>query len=372
PMFLLLLGVSLLAGCTSYFASPSPQPEATRVMPPTDTPIPYPLPTQEPPPPPSPTPTPGPTPIVLGAEWAPEAEREVYISTTVVVASVGDGPGEVGYYVFPCPPGGEDCPLPIKAEKFTVDAHGNIYILDVVNKRVAKFDSEGRFMSNIPYGDIIQGAEDLAADADGHIYLYAPWEEVPKVVLLDPEGKFLWGTPAPSWFVDQRILAMRVDDRGTLWVMGEGFSPSAPIIDGQPYSKMAIPLGDTKGVLVLDAERQKEMAIPGHLLSSGRSMIIYSPTAAGPGFIYNSLGQPIYQVPEGISAIDLAGNLYYIRYKDGGGGYTIIKWDSRGRRIASFDLPLGIFRIESDGSIHCLTMDQWQSTYYIIRWQVKR
>jgi hypothetical protein len=256
-----------------------------------------------------------------------------------------------------------------------VDARGNIYILDGVNQRVVKFDLQGQFAANIAYGDAAQGPDDLAADAEGRVYLYdvityAPTLEelASKVKLFDPEGKLLWETPVPSWFIDRRILAMRVDEQGTLWVQGEGYSPNAPVIDGQPYSKVAVPLGNAAGFLSLDEEQQKALAIPGHLLPSGRPMTIRSLTAARPAFVYDSSGQPIYQVVEGVSAIDLTGNMYDIQDQDGFRGYTVIKWNPRGQRIASFDLPLGWIRIEGDGTIYCFTIDrQTWDNYYIIR-----
>jgi hypothetical protein len=335
---------------------------------PADTPIPYPLPTREPrTAPPLPTATPLPVVPVLGAEWAPETERQTYVSTAVVVAKVGDGPGQLGFYRA------QEGEIPTRAEHFALDAHGNIYILDVVNQRVVKFDPGGRFVANIVYGDAVQGPGDLAVDADGRVYIYevaaygpTPEEAVPKVKLFDPEGKLLWETPVPSWFMDRLILGMRVDEQGTLWVQGEGYSPNAPIIDGQPYSKVAVPLGNAAGVLGLDEDGQKALAVSGHLLPSGKPMIVRSLTAAGPAFVYNSSGQPIYQVVEGISAIDLAGNLYY--FEEGDRGYTIVKWDPKGQRIASFDLPFGIIRVEGDGTVYCFTMD-WQTwaTYYVIR-----
>jgi hypothetical protein len=337
-------------------------------LPPTVTPIPYPLPTREPfTPRPLSTATPFPEVIVLGAEWAPEAERETYVSTTVVVAKVGDGPGEIGYQTH-----GEA--LPSKADRFTVDGYGNIYILDRVNQRVAKFDTQGRFTQNIPY----PGREELwypeliATDMEGRIYLYdgGTNPEMAGVQCYDAQGTLVQKYPSPSWFIDRRILAMYRDKQGTLWVQGEGYSPNAPIIDGQPYSKVAVPLGDATGALNLDEEQQKALAVPGHLLPSGKPMIVYSLTAAGPAFVYDSSGQPIYQVVEGISAIDLAGKMYYIQYK--GNGYTIIKWDALGRRIASFELPLGYIHVENDGTVYCFGIDQeTQETYYVVRARLK-
>ena len=340
--------------------------------------LPYPMPTREPVTPPRlPTATPrtGPPPIVLGEEWVPDPERETYVSTTLVVAPVGDGPGEVGFSWKHYPDG-----LPIDAEHFTVDARGNIYILDVVNQRVVKFDPQGQFVANIVYSDAVQGAGDLAVDAEGRVYIYdiitfAPTLEelVSKVKLLDPEGKLLWETPVPSWFIDRIIWAMRVDEQGTLWVQGEGGFPNALVIDKQPYSKVAFPLGNAKGPFDLDEDEQKALAVSGHLLPSGKPLIVRTgPSAA---YIYDSSGRSIYQVIEGISALDLAGNLYYIQYiqyKDGGAGYTVIKWTPQGQRIASFDLPLGWVRIEGNGTVYCFAIDRetWDA-YYVVRAQSK-
>jgi len=123
-------------------------------------------------------------------------------------------------------------------------------------------------------------------------------------------------------------------------------------------------------MLVLDEERQKAMAVSGHLLPTGKHMIVYSFTAAGPAFIYNSSGQPVYQVVEGISAIDWLDNLYYIQ--GSGNGYAIIKWNPEGQRIASFNLPLGVIRIEGNGTIYCLVFDREAEGFYrVVRWQRK-
>lgn len=383
-LFLLLLA----AGCGEV---PTPQPgwetapaePPTETLPPIPTPpetapaerpptrIPYPMPTPAPVTPMQrPTATAGPTPIVLGEEWAPEAERQTYVSTTVVLAPVGDGPGEVGFSWRHYPDG-----LPIHADQFTVDARGNIYILDVVNQRVAKFDPQGKFVANVVYGDAVQFAANLAADAEGRIYIYelvnyAPTLEeiVNKVKLFDSEGELLWETPVPSWFIDRLIMAMRVDEQGTLWVQGEGYSPNSPVIDVQPYSRVSIPLGNAAGPFDLDEDEQQAQAVPGHLLPSGKSMIVYYlPKTAY--VVYDSSGQPIYQVPEGIIAIDLAGYMYCCKETDE--GYTTIKWDTLGRQIASFDLPFGWIRIEGDGTVYCFFIDRetWD-TYYVIRaWQ---
>ncbi|MGC8960729.1 MAG: hypothetical protein ACP5OO_13310 [Chloroflexia bacterium] len=373
PMLLLLLGVSLLAGCTSYFASPPagqapptaaspPTAEARPALPPTITPFPpgYPWPPTEVVSTrwPLPTPTVGPTPIVLGAEWAPEAEREVYISTTVVVAPVGDGPGEVGYWEMP--EAGR-----IWADRFTVDARGNIYILDRVNHRVVRFDPQGKFLGNTPYEgwDIV----DLAVDNEGNLYLLRGGDGVR---LLDTGGKVLQEFAQPSWllYVYQDIW---VDEQGMVWIAGDGGHPDAPIIEGQPYSPVSVPLGTAREVM--DADRQRDLAIPGWLLETGGPVITYS--FGDYTYIYNRQGQVIYQCPgrERLWAIDRQNNVYTIDEELG----IITKYDQGGKRRSSFSpiakpfsSEIAIELVNSEGTIYTLVWDfELRDAYRVIRWQ---
>ncbi|MEM3554765.1 MAG: hypothetical protein QXU79_02990 [Candidatus Micrarchaeaceae archaeon] len=379
---LLLLLLSLLAGCQKYWASPpagqeGPTAEARPALPPTITPFPpgYPW-------PPTevvstrwslPTPTVGPTPIVLGAEWAPEAERETYVSTTVVVAPVGDGPGEVGYETH-----GEE--LPTIAEQFTIDIHGNIYILDLVNRRIAQFDPGGHFVQNIPYPSRpeVWYPELIAVGPKGQVCLYDggvnPDEAAVKC--YNSEGQLIRAYSVPSWLLNKRVYAMHVDEQGTLWVEGEGYLPQSPVLETTdwPYPYVVVPLGNM--LEEFEEEQQKTMAIPGHLSSSGKTLIFQALTAAGPAFLYNPYGQRIYEVmPSWGINIDSLGNLYCFQYQDGKDRYTVVKYNPRGRRITSFNLPSHIikYRVESDGTIYSFTMD-WQthSAYYIVRWQIEK
>jgi hypothetical protein len=191
---------------------------------------------------------------------------------------------------------------------------------------------------------------------------------VPKVKLLDPDGRLLWETPVPSWFMDQHIMAMRVDEQGTLWVQGEGYSPNAPIIDGQPYPEITVPLGNAAGPF--DEARQQNVTMPGTIGSRG-TYFSYSPTAADLLYLYDRQGQRIFACPQSFAGriqVGQRNNIYLISSNGSNPTYTIKKYDQQGRLVASFDLPLGALQIDTDGTAYGLTMD-WQTwaTYYGIR-----
>jgi len=278
----------------------------------------------------------------------------------VVVAPVGDGPGEIGYWEMP--EAGR-----VWADRFTVDAHGNIYILDRVNRRVARFDPQGNFLGNTPYEgrDIV----DLAVDREGNLYLLRGGDGVR---LLNTEGKVLQEFTPPSWLlsIDQNVW---VDEQGVLWIAGDGSHPNAPIIGGQPYSPVSVPLGSAREVM--DADRQRDLAIPGWLLEIGGPVITYS--FGDYTYIYDRQGRAIYQYPgrEHLVAIDSQNNLYTIDEELG----IITKYDQDGKRRSSFrtiarpyssEMAIGL--VNSEGAIYTLVWNfELRDAYRVIRWQQK-
>ncbi len=379
----LTLWVTLVSGCgevaglpTAELSSVGPEPPpagtAYPLLMPTPTEDPYPWPTQPPLPTFTPSPSPGPPPIMLGAEWAPPGARETYVSVTVVVASVGDGAGEIGYWQ--APEAGR-----IWANRFTVDAAGNIYVLDKVNHRVVKFDREGRFAGEITYPDTLR-ARLLAADAAGRVYLYVPGDipERAGVRCYEAGGRLVREYLRPSWL--HSVTTIQVDAQGLLWVTGDGYYPSAPLIEDTPYSGVTVPLGTVEGVL--DPARQQDMAVPGRLLEVGGPVLTYSGHYR---YLYDREGRPSYQLDkeEFLTAIDRWGNLYTFLYsfKQGKAPPEIshlTKYDSQGRTLASFDLPTarsthkfftGVW-VTPDATIYILLLD-WETpdAYRVIRWQ---
>jgi hypothetical protein len=362
-----LAALLLAAGCgevptppAAYNSSPTAlQPSETVWQGPTA--LPYPMPTREPPStrvPRTPTP-PGPTPIVLGTELAPPEEQVTYVSTTVVVAPVGDGPGQIGVAYT-----GD---FPIAAESFAVDASGNIYVLDEINHRVVEFDPQGRFVANVVYGDAVRAPQGLAVDASGWVYIYDATNEGARVRLFDQKGNLVRDYPLPSW--SSGVMKMLVDPGGTLWVGCDGFYPGAPFVEDGPYPGAAVPLGNATEVF--DQEYQESHAVPGHLCDSGKTVITYWLTAGGPAYAYNLQGQRLYEIPEGLDCIDGNGNLYRITSSAPEMG-TIIWWNSQGKRIATVPYPGGMTLVQASGTVYSFFWDWKENVYRVARSQPVR
>jgi len=75
------------------------------------------------------------------------------------------------------------------------DLTRNVYILDKVNRRVARFDAAGSFLGNVPYPQDWH-IWDLAADKEGNIYLYDRVNG--NIGAVDPAGELLREFPRPA------------------------------------------------------------------------------------------------------------------------------------------------------------------------------
>jgi hypothetical protein len=302
----------------------------------------------------------------LGKEAAALGEMETYISRTVVVAPVGSGAGEIGFL----PAEGSEG-WPQTAQVFTLDRSGNIYILDVVNHRVARFDSTGRFVQNIPYPErpTLWYPELLAVDDTGIVYLFDIGANLEErgVKAYDATGTLLLRYPVPSWFWDNHIQALHVDEQGVLWAGGKGSYLRAPVIHGYVHASVVAPLGTIGGVF--DEKRQQDLAIPGHLLDSGGTYINYA--TGDESYLYNEQGVPLYvfrrdvHAPGSLKTIDQWGNMYFTR--SDGQSLKLDKFDPQGKLLASFDLPHSSTIIDQTGSIYCVVFD-WAKNYEIVRW----
>jgi hypothetical protein len=79
---------------------------------------------------------------VVDSEDVPTYE---YVPKVIIEGKWGGGPGEFGRWVEM---GGEQ--EIYEPSSLAVDSKGNIYILDIVNERIQKFDSDGKYIKSIP------------------------------------------------------------------------------------------------------------------------------------------------------------------------------------------------------------------------------
>lgn len=88
--------------------------------------------------------------------------KEKYSESLLIDGTIGSGPGEIRWETIDY--------LPTGPTSFGVNNEGEIYILDYLNHRVMKFDSEGEYVDKI-----LQGAHrnlmDIAFDSEDNIYI---------------------------------------------------------------------------------------------------------------------------------------------------------------------------------------------------------
>ncbi len=347
---------------------PSPMPPTPYPLnytpPPTETPDSYPWPTSEPPLMSTPaTPVPVPTPVLMGAEMAPLELQQTYVSTTLVVASVGTGSGELGYSHDPVD---DD----IWADEFVVNVSGNIYVLDKDNQRIVQFDPAGQFVRNILFQEQAPDmmAAMLAVDGEGVACIYDQGgaTRVRKIKCFDSGGYLAREYPKPTW-LEEEAYDLWFDEQGMLWVLGLASAIETPTIEDSPYGFAAIPLGNSSETL--NEAQQQALAVPGYWFRTGGPVFI----ECCPQQIYNQQGNCTFWLEEAGSlvAVDRWGNFYTRK-----SGY-LFKYDPAGRTVASFPLPnvdpaRGVLIrrwITPDGIVYVLALDRVDRVYRIIRWQ---
>jgi sugar lactone lactonase YvrE len=161
--------------------------------------------------------TPGPgTPTASPTETVPPPELppEQTLPVTLTIGQGGSGDGEFNQ------PGG-----------LALDSAGNLYVADVINHRIQKFDPTGKFLAqaggkgaangqfNEPWG--------LAVDGEGNVYVADTFNH--RIQKFDSNLKFLlsWGRPATSLdnpeqdaFWGPRDVA--IDAAGDVWITDGG------------------------------------------------------------------------------------------------------------------------------------------------------
>ena len=111
-----------------------------------------------------------------------------------------------------------------------VDDEGNVYVADTWNHRIQKFDPNGRFLTSWGMGlvdtqgkaegfeGLFYGPRDIAIDPDGNLYVTDTGNK--RIQKFDPEGKFLgqWGGygTGPGQFNEP--VGIAIDSEGNIYV----------------------------------------------------------------------------------------------------------------------------------------------------------
>lgn len=252
---------------------------------------------------------------------------------TILKGRYGSAHGMIGYY--------SNQSSWLLPTAITIDSKGNIYIADVVNDRIQKFDKNGKFLSKIKfivkkkkYGATIT---DLATDSFDNLYVASRHEL--RIDKYSPDGKFLqsvnlddkdicWDEKRGWYRCSIQIESMDIDVMGNIYLKGWReiikFNPN-----GKIEKKWApIEYGRTS---VLDEEGNLYLLKAGNILEkyNQEARLVDSVKC---GKLYSWLEDGHCFLPK---FIDRGGFLY--RFEKN--GTVIFKMDRQGRQYGVYNIP---------------------------------
>ncbi len=124
--------------------------------------------------------------ILFLALSSPAYGNETYVSQEIIAAPWGSETGQFGLI--------EEAEG-VGPQSLCLDPEGNIYILDLVNRRVQVFTPQGDYLRQIPFQIL---AHDLCLSQKGDLYLLAPYDGLGEQLDLD-------GKPLARWSISPRI-----------------------------------------------------------------------------------------------------------------------------------------------------------------------
>jgi streptogramin lyase len=214
----------------------------------------------------------------------------------------------------------------------TTDQNGNIYVMDVGNSRVQKFDSSGDFIlmwGSAGNGDgqfniTLPDEGRLAVDSKGNVFVVDTNNN--RIQKFDPDGNFQmkWGTKGAGdgQFIEASDIA--IDRQDNIYVGDyenstiQKFDNNGNFLLGwkSPGNIYSIAIGPDGNVIVADAAgRLRKFDGSGNLLSE----IKPAPVDNIPIELWNI-------------AVDVQANIYIADYS----GFRIVKLDSRGEFISTW------------------------------------
>jgi DNA-binding beta-propeller fold protein YncE len=250
------------------------------------------------------------------------------------------------------------------------DGQGNLFVADTRNHRILKFDSSGQLLTswgeegsgdgqfNFFWGDPnhnLPGAG-LAVDSQGNLYVTDMGNV--RIQKFDKNGRFLakWGSQGTGDGQFTRPLDLAVDTQGNVYVIDDRSDPKGRIQKFDSSCKFLARFGE--GLF----------ADPGLITVDGLGNIYVPDFALGTILKLNNQGELLatwgssgtgegqFRGPSGIE-VDGQGNIYVVDSGNGRiqkldrDGNFLLQWGSKGSGDGQFREPYGI-RVASDSSIY--------------------
>ena len=258
----------------------------------------------------------------------------------------------------------------VAPEALTVDADGNIWIIDLVNSRVQGFRKDAQFIRSIP---IQIRAMDIASGPNGLLYLFAPYDY--KISVLDTLGKLKKTLFIPSsinlpegirW-ESGRLVVLTSEQKSYALLNQSQIKtisqlPSLLKISVQPLEGLAGQFGNNRyrttwrsensaGIWVLDAAGQKK-----------REISVTPDAALGAVRYLNSDRKGNFYILEEI--LPEPGKSVFCVQRFSSDGKTIAKIDIPNKNIADVHKPV---TIDANGNIYFIRI--LPESFSILKWE---
>jgi streptogramin lyase len=248
-----------------------------------------------------------------------------------------------------------------------VDSNDNIYVTDVYNYRVQKFDSSGGFLLEWGSNGTGEGQFDapwgVAVDSNDNVYVTDFWNY--RVQKFDSSGGFItkWGSFGTGDGQFNNPIGVALDSNDNIYVSEysnhrvQKFDSSGGFItkwgtlgtgDGQFNCTQGVAVDSNDNVYVNDFWNHRVQKFD----SSGGFITKWGTLGTGDGQFNGAKGL----------CVDLNGNIFISDYNnhrvqkfDSSGGF-ITKWGSFGTGDGQFDDPIGV-AIDSNGNIYVADSD---------------
>jgi sugar lactone lactonase YvrE len=252
----------------------------------------------------------------------------------------------------------------------TLDAQGNLYVADTMNHRIQKFDRDGQLLAtlgsegsgdgqfNFVLGDPNHNLPGAGLAVDAQCNLYVTDMGNTRIQKFDSNGNFLlkWGSSGREEGQFVRPFDLTVDAQGNVYVIDDRITGVGPIqkfdSSGNFLARFGEGLIADPGLITVDG--QGNLYVPdvayGTILKLDHNGILLA-TWGSNG---SSKGQ--FQEPLGVE-VDGEGNIYVvdsfnhrIQKLDRNGNF-LFEWGIRGSEDGQFIEPYGI-RVDSQGNIY--------------------
>jgi DNA-binding beta-propeller fold protein YncE len=251
-----------------------------------------------------------------------------------------------------------------------LDAQGNLYVADTRNHRIQKFDSNGQFLAtlgsagsgdgqfNFVWGDPnheLPGAG-LAFDAQGNLYVTDMGNV--RVQKFDKDGNFLakWGSQGTGDGQFTRPFDLALDPQGNVYVIDDRSTPKGRIQKFDGNSNFLARFGEglfaDPGLIAVD--KQGNIYVPDVARGTILKLDNNGELLATWGSSGTEEGQ--FQGPLGIE-LDGQDNIYIVDSRNGriqvldSNGNFLSQWGATGNDDGEFRDPYGI-RVDGEGNVY--------------------